>query len=70
LYLRISCLHEQGDADGTLVACDALSASHGASDDQKTIGFVADALSLKSRALARLCEVAQERVVLRHLIEH
>jgi tetratricopeptide (TPR) repeat protein len=69
LYLKTSCLDEQGDAEGTLVACDALLARHGASDDQKTIGFVADALWLKSRALARLGEVAQERVVLRQLIE-
>ena len=69
LYLKISCLDEQGDAEGTQAACDALLKRHGASEDHRTIGFVADTLWLKSRALARLGEVAEERVVLRRLIE-
>jgi tetratricopeptide (TPR) repeat protein len=69
LYLKIVCLHEQGDAQGALAACDALLASYSASDDEKTIRFVADALWLKSRALGRLGDVGQERMVHRHLIE-
>jgi len=69
LYLKISCLYEQGDAEGTLAACDALLARYGASDDEKTIGFVADALWLKSRSFTRLGDVEQERMVLRHLID-
>ena len=44
-------------------------ASCGSGDDDKTIGFIADSLWLKSRPLARLGDVAQERMVLRHLIE-
>jgi tetratricopeptide (TPR) repeat protein len=68
MYLKASCLYEQRDAHGTLATCDALLASYGARDE-RALGFIADSLWLKSRALNLLGEHEQELLVLRHLIE-
>jgi hypothetical protein len=67
-YLRIDCLHNQGDCEQTLAACDALLATYGASTDPNTIDTVVDTLWLKSRALSRCGELEQERSLLQHLI--
>jgi tetratricopeptide (TPR) repeat protein len=69
LYLKIVCLHEDGDVAQVLEACDAMADRYGADTDHKTIGFVADVLWLKSRALARAGDSGRERAVLMQLIE-
>lgn len=69
MYMKVVCLQKQDDAQRTLAACDELVANYGSMSDQRAVGFLADTLWLKARALGLLGNHQQEREVLRELIE-
>ena len=68
MYLKLSCLNEADRHHDVVATSDALLARYGACSSSQTIGFVADAIWLKSRALGQSGEVEHEHEVLRDLI--
>lgn len=68
-YMKVVCLHKQGDFPSALTACDAFDARFGASTDPRAIDFGCDVLWLKSQALNKMGDAEQALAVLRRLIQ-